>query len=210
MIRINKGAEPAEWTAKKLTSGFNKYESIAELREALLQEQGYICAYCMRKIPVEVKDRNESETSKIEHIKSRDSYHQLQLNYDNMVICCPGNINGEYHCDKSKGNRAITFSPFEISTQRSISYGTKDGTIKSNLSNINDDINSILCLNNGMLKANRFQELQGTISVLEKRKWKKAQLEIKLKDWSTISDKGMLKPYCGIVIWYLEKKLKQK
>jgi hypothetical protein len=74
MIRINKGTEPAEWTAKKLTSGFNKYEPITELREALLEEQGYICAYCMRSIPIEVKDKNESETSKIEHINSRDSY----------------------------------------------------------------------------------------------------------------------------------------
>ena len=206
MIKINKGTEPAEWTAKKLTSGFNKYEPIAELRVSLLQEQGQICAYCMRRIPV--KDRNESETSKIEHIKSRDSYHHLQLKYDNMVICCPGNINGEYHCDKSKGNLAITFSPFDISTQRSVSYGTKDGTIKSNLSNINDDINSILSLNNRMLKANRLKELQGIVSVLDKKKWKKSQLEIKLQEWSKLSNKGTLKPYCGIVIWFLEKKLK--
>jgi hypothetical protein len=61
-----------------------------------------------------------------------------------------------------------------------------------------------------MLKINRFQTLKGVRAILEKKKWKKAQLEIKLKDWSTISDKGKMKPYCGIVIWYLEKKLKQK
>lgn len=208
MIRINKATEPAEWTAKKLTSGFNKYEPISELRVALLQEQGYICAYCMRKIPVEIKDKNESETSKIEHINSRDSYPHLQLNYDNMIICCPGNINGSYHCDKSKGKLAITFSPFDISIQQSISYGTKDGTIKSNLSNVNDDINNILSLNNGMLKSNRFHTLRGMRSILEKKKWKKAQLEIKLNEWDNFNNDGKLKPYCGIIVWYLKKKLK--
>lgn len=208
MIRINKGTEPVEWTAKKLTPNFKLYSAIPALRQALLEEQGYICAYCMRRIPV--KDFNESETSKIEHIKSRDSYPNLQLNYDNMVICCPGNIKGNYHCDKSKGNLSITFSPFDISTQRSISYGTKNGSIKSNLLNINDDINTILFLNDSMLRANRFQELQGIISVLDKskKKWKKPQLEIKLEEWSKISKNGNLKPYCGIVIWFLEKKLK--
>ncbi len=206
MIRIHKGTEPIEWTAKKLTPNFKSYSAIPELRHALLEEQGYICAYCMRRIPV--KDFNESETSKIEHIKSRNSYPNLQLNYDNMVICCPGNINSDNHCDKSKDNLAISFSPFDVSTQQSISYGTKDGTIKSNLSNINDDINSILCLNNGMLKSNRFQELQGIFSVLDKKKWKKSQLEIKLYEWNKLSNDGTLKPYCGIVIWFLEKKLK--
>ena len=160
----------------------------------------------MRRIPH--KDKFELHDSKIEHIKSRTNFPTLQRKYDNMVICCSGNINGSYHCDKSKDKFAITFSPFDISTQRSISYETKNGTIKSNLSNINDDINSILCLNNGMLKANRFQELQGIISILDKKKWKKTQLEIKLKEWSNLSNKGTLKPYCGIVIWFLEKKLK--
>jgi len=68
MIKINKKKEPIEWTKKKLTPNFTQYSAIPELRTALLEEQGHICAYCMRRIPV--KDSNESETSKIEQIKT--------------------------------------------------------------------------------------------------------------------------------------------
>lgn len=206
MIRIHKKTEPIEWTRKNNTPGLTNYEAIPELRDTLLDEQGYLCAYCMRRIPH--KDKFELHDSKIEHIKSRTNFPTLQRKYDNMVICCSGNINGSYHCDKSKDKFEITFTPFDISTQRSISYGLKDGAIKSNLPNIDNDINEVLSLNNAMLKANRFQTLQGIRSVLEKKKWKKAQLEIKLAEWNT-KENQKLKPYCGIVTWYLEKKLKQ-
>lgn len=207
MIRINKGTEPIEWTRKNKTPGLTNYEAIPELRDALLDEQGYLCAYCMRRIPH--KDKFELHDSKIEHIKSRTNFPSLQRKYDNMVICCSGNINGNHHCDKSKKSQDIIFSPFDNVLLQTITYSSKDGEIKSSQQNMNNDLNIVLGLNNGMLKANRFQELQGIISVLDKKKWKKSQLEIKLEEWSKLSNKGKLKPYCGIVIWYLEKKLKQ-
>jgi uncharacterized protein (TIGR02646 family) len=206
MIKINKKKEPIEWTKKKLTPNFTQYSAIPELRTALLEEQGHICAYCMRRIPV--NDSNESETSKIEHLKSRQSFPNLQLDYDNMVICCPGNINGSSHCDKSKRHNSLSFSPFDISVQSSITYGTKDGEIKSTNTIINNEINGLLSLNNTMLKANRIATLDGIRYVLEKKKWKKTQLEIELAEWK-IKKNHNLKPYCGIVIWYLEKKLRQ-
>ncbi|MDZ7897366.1 MAG: hypothetical protein U5N85_04965 [Arcicella sp.] len=206
MIRINKKTEPIEWTKKKLTPNFTKYSSIPELRDALLEEQGFICAYCMRSIPV--KDFNEAETSKIEHIKSRSDLPDLQLDYNNMIICCPGSINGSSHCDKSKGHRSLSFSLFDISVQSSIVYGTKDGKIKSANATIDDEISSLLSLNNAMLKANRKETLSGILTILEKKKWKKAQIELKLVEWNK-KENQRLKPYCGVVIWYLEKKLRQ-
>ena len=95
MIQINKGTEPEEWTAKKATPDFTQYESIPALRTSLLEEQGYICAYCMRRIPA--KDIKVDATSKIEHILSRESSPDLQLSFANMAICCPGNLNNEAH-----------------------------------------------------------------------------------------------------------------
>ena len=68
MKKIIKSKEPKEWTEYRLTPGV-KYSPISELREALLKEQGYLCAYCMRRIPT--KDGNSEETSRIEHLKSR-------------------------------------------------------------------------------------------------------------------------------------------
>jgi len=99
MIRINKGQEPNEWLQYRLTPGA-KYEAIPELSGALLLEQGYICAYCMRRIPV--KDKNSSETSRIDHIKCREHYPELELDYNNMIICCPGSIDSNFHCDRKK------------------------------------------------------------------------------------------------------------
>lgn len=207
MIQINKRNEPQSWAAYRLTPG-SIYTPNAELREALLAEQGYICAYCMRAIPVHKRDPNKAETSKIEHIQSRSDNPSRQLDYENMVMCCPGNMNGQAHCDNSKGNKAITFSLFQLHLQQSISYGTHKGEIKSSNENWDNEINNILCLNNPMIKFNRIETLHGIRRVLENKKWKKAVLEQKLAAWKNFNNQGKLMPYCGIVIWYLEKKLR--
>lgn len=216
MIKITKGKEPQEWTAKKKTPGFTKYSPIPELRQALLEEQGYICAYCMRQIPV--KDKSEQETSKIEHTLSRATHPDLQLDYTNMVICCPGSINDDAHCDKSKsvGAKDINFSLFSIPDIKSISYSSKDGTIKSTNPVIEDEINKVLNLNNQLLKANRLQAINGIIAVLNLKNWKKSECEKQLEEWKRKTPRDIqgeiqlaFKPYCGVVIHYLEKKLRQ-
>lgn len=84
------------------------------LRKALVTEQGYICCYCGKEITL--------NTSIIEHIKDRDHYPQLQLEYANMVCSCNGGRdkrtrNPQYplSCDASKGNKEIFVSPVEES-----------------------------------------------------------------------------------------------
>ena len=206
MIRINKGAEPKAWTEKKNTPGFTEYAPIPELREALLKEQGTICAYCMRRIPI--NDPNTAETSKIEHIKSREDRPDLQLSYSNMVVCCPGNIDNEPHCDKLKGGKSVNFDLFNSALQNSISYLTDDGTIVSSNYNWNKDINELLNLNHSRLKQNRKNTIEGIIEVIKLKGWKSSNLNRKLHNWSNLDNQGKLKPYCGIVIWYLEKKLR--
>lgn len=83
MRKINKNPEPKEWTSYRLTPGAD-YKAIPELRRALLEEQGYICAYCMRRIPV--KDSNSNETSRIEHILCRGKHDDEKLHYTKGVI----------------------------------------------------------------------------------------------------------------------------
>ena len=97
MRKIDKRPEPKVWVEYRQTPGA-KYEAISELRSSLLEEQGYVCAYCMRRIPV--KDRNSNETSRIEHVLSREKHPDRELDYHNMVICCPGAISSDFHCDK--------------------------------------------------------------------------------------------------------------
>lgn len=148
MIKINKRNEPPSWTQYRNTSGV-AYQATEDLRQALLAEQGYICAYCMRRIPV--KDPGNKETTRIDHIQSRAANPNLELEYSNIVICCPGFIDSKEHCDKSKGNSTITFPLFNINLQNSISYSSKDGSIKSSNPDWDSEINKIVRLNNNRL-----------------------------------------------------------
>lgn len=223
MIKINKGKEPAEWTKYRLTPGVD-YDSIPELRESLLKEQGYICAYCMRRIPV--KDVNSSETSRIDHIKSREKHPDLKLNYNNMVICCPGAISNEFHCDKSKGEEDITFDLFSDHFIDTISY-SMDGEIKSSNVAWNKEFGErtdkgfekgVLNLNNGILRQNRKEVIKAFVEQLNsmnknKQSWTKSRLQNALKEWESMhkDDDGesKYKSYCGVIVYYLKKKLRQ-
>ena len=210
MILITKNNnEPASWTLYRNTPGVD-YAPSVDLRNGLLAEQGYICAFCMRRIPLTKRDPNEAETSKIAHLLSRASHPIRKLDYDNMVVCCAGNINGDAHCDKSQGPINITLPLFNIQLQNSISYSTYSGDIKSSNNLWETQINNILKLNNALLKSNRKQSIEGIRQILEKKKWTRAKIQEKLDEWSNFDGEGKLKPYCGIVIWYLERTLRYK
>ncbi len=209
MKKINEGLEPKEWTEYRLTPGVD-YQAIPELRESLLKEQGYICAYCMRRIPV--KDSNSNETSRIDHILSRTNHDNLKLNYQNMVICCPGAINNDkFHCDKSKGEEDLIFNFDEVFIS-TISYGSKDGLIKSSNTTANTQMLNLLNLNHPLLKKNRRKALEGVVQSLtnlskKNGNWKKSEIQEHIKNWDSKDHNNMFKPYCGIVIWYLSKKI---
>jgi hypothetical protein len=209
MILINKNLanEPDSWKAYKTTPGVN-YAPSNDLRNALLAEQGYICAFCLRTLPLSKRDPSENETSKIAHLLSRTNHDDRKLDYNNMVICCAGNINGQAHCDKSQGSSDVTLPMFNIQLQNSITYGAYSGEISSSDAGWDSQIKTLLNLNNTLLKLNRIEALKGIRQILENKKWTKAQIQEKLEEWTSFDNDGKLKPYCGVVIWYLQKKLR--
>ena len=83
-----------------------------ELRENLLKEQGYICAYCMKRI------RDEKDT-KIEHYRARNMDNELE--YTNLLAVCYGNQittasvtktgKKRFTCDTMKGNQVLNINP---------------------------------------------------------------------------------------------------
>ena len=209
MILIRKQPEPHEWTLYRNTPGA-PYQSQSYLTDSLLKEQGYICAYCMRRIPC--KDSLSKEDHHIEHIKPRSKYHEAQLDYKNMVIVCPGHMGDNDHCDRSKGHKEMHLSPLNSSVIQTISY--ENGLIKSSNSVWNSELNDILNLNDKVLVKARKTTLQAIIVQLnasqKKNKWTRAMLEKYLNKYKNMhSDHGTEKyyPYCGIVIYYLQKKL---
>lgn len=206
MRKILKQLEPREWTKHRLTPGA-KYEAVPELRKALLEEQGYLCAYCMRRIPI--RDTNSNESTRIDHILSRTKHPELQLNYSNMVVCCPGAITSDFHCDKQKGENDITINLFEDHFFDTISYSSKDGRIKSSDAESDRQINELLNLNHALLKRNRLETLRGVILMLNRIGWTNSNIRHQIEIWNQKDQQGHYKPYNSIVVWFLKKKMEQ-
>ena len=206
MRKIDKGREPKEWIEKKCTPGAD-YNAIPELKNALLDEQGYLCAYCMQRI--------SEDTMKVEHIKPRSKNKELNFEYKNLVACCKG---GEgyskdmQHCDTKKDDREISIDVFSDADIGTISYSSHTGEIKSSNTEYNKDINDILNLNCSYLKRQRISVLNAAIEALGKNlDWKNSRIKKQCDKYLNKDKEGMYKPYCGIVLWFLGKKLaKQK
>lgn len=213
MIKINKGQEPAEWTKERQTPGIT-YETARKevLRQSLLVEQGGICGYCMRRISYQ---QGYPTDTRIEHLKPRtlslkQGKPEETLDYKNMILCCNGDIDGSgvYHCDRSKEETCIHFTPFDETVMNSISYSSKNGKIKSSNTQYDDDINNVLKLNHPRLAENRLAVIKGVAKELGKKTWKKSEVNHKLDFYRNRTASGNLHEYCGVVIWYLTKKLK--
>lgn len=204
MIPIVKTKEPKSWTLHRLTPGAT-YEATPDLRLSLLKDQGFICAYCMRRI------EDDGYKTRIEHIVPQSAISTEEaMDYSNMVICCSGDIEGtrhdRTHCDRHKGDNVIHFSPFTNYAASTIRYNS-DGTMKSTDDAIDDDINNVLNLNIASLKLNRKSVKVGLVRQLGKKEWKKADLEKILLKYNSIDKDGKFIPYCGVVNQYLQKKL---
>lgn len=220
MILIKKKNEPKEWEKYRNTPGVD-YQAIPELVESLLNEQGYICAYCMRRIPHKdiifkgTTERQTDEDHRVEHILSREKHDDKKLEYMNMVICCPGHIGEEDHCDRLKGSRDLSFSPLDQKFIDTLSYST-DGTIKSSTPRYDKEINEVLNLNTKLLKQNRKAKWDAVLAQLKTihkdKEWKESILRKAFSKYSEMHNEGGVskhEPYCGIVTYFLEKKLRQ-
>lgn len=212
MILIKKGAEPkslTEYRVKKNNPNYSydDYADKDDIRLALLDEQGHICAYCMQRIT--------QNNMKIEHWHSQTKHSDEQLDYQNMLACCKGgegNIFEQQYCDTAKGNQSLKYNPsnpqHHILLQ--IKYKFKDGEIYSEDEEFNPQLNDVLNLNLAMLKNNRKTVIDSIMTLLAQQNGTVSAKFIQslLERYTQKSADGKFPPYCGIVRYYLEKKLK--
>ena len=205
--KTKKGGEPNEWTEYKLTPGV-EFDARRELKDSLLKEQGYLCAYCMARI--------DKGHMRVEHFKPRSHYPDGRFTYRNLLACCQGETQGKSHCDVSKGEDEIKLSPLEPSCVDTLSYESRTGAIKSSNEDYNHDLDT-LNLNAHIIKQNRRDVLRGVIMALQTAQ-KKTQrglefnsstISHQLKIWRSVDEEGKRRLYCGIVIYFLEKKSKK-
>ena len=207
MIFINKGKEPNSLTQykKQFNARFDNLPSDVknDLRNALLYEQGYVCAYCMRRIP------ERDQACKIEHFSA--STLQNELKYGNLLACCSGGeLNGVRTCDTFKGNRVLHLNPQNLNDMNSISY-RHDGTITSSMPYKNE-LSDLLNLNCEQLKLDRKQVIKNLEELLYRKlknnNNRRYYLNTLLKHYKSRDEDNKFRSYIGVYIWYLEKKLR--
>ncbi|WP_425058628.1 hypothetical protein SCACP_32860 [Sporomusa carbonis] len=210
MIFIEKGQEPESLIKYKQQKGAH-YEGFpvkGDIMEALLLEQGYICAYCMRRI--------SKNTMTIEHYIPQYVDENLALDYRNMVGVCLGNRGHKKKymtCDAHRENVKLTINPLDRSKVRLIKYKS-DGTIYSDDKEINKDLDVTLNLNcdamGVFLKSNRKAALKALLSKLsrckEQGQWTKTLL-LKIKNSFKVEGKNA--EYRGIMDYYIDKRLRR-
>ncbi len=231
MIYIRKNAEPwkfREYCTKEFAS-FDGMDSDVKdcLRRSLLEEQGYICAYCMKRI-------RDIDEVKIEHLVARTPENELQ--YSNLLAVCKGGENGPVSarsCDTKKGNRPLFLSPTceadmsriyyqnngEIhSTDRTLyHYRYKSGVDKQGVdkyvegdSSPDLDLSEALNLNyeNGEAMQGRKTALRAFQKKLQPYKHESSKRKFleKMREYYC-SEMQELPPYVGILRWYIDKKL---
>ncbi len=213
MLYIEKGKEPDSLTRykKQRHAYFDGFREKDDIRKKLLEEQGYLCAYCMRRIDI--------RHMKIEHWYPENELEEIErLDYRNMLASCTGHIDGTNGkkadtCDAAKKGKVIVVNPQDKSTLRTIKYRSS-GEIYSEDKVINGDINETLNLNSKehLLILNRKQLLRQVIAELSdmqnKGIWGKRILERVKQKYMEKDGMGRKKEYAGVAIWYIDRKLK--
>lgn len=220
MKQIIKIAEPnllVEHRAKGHANFDNLPLAVKErLRQNLLAEQGYICCYCMKRIP-----EHTTPFMKVEHYRCQDNHDELQLTYSNLLGSCTGNEGQpkiKQTCDTKKGNQELSINPISNAPicETLFKYNS-EGEISS--INDNDEINwqlsNVLNLNMQTLKDGRKQvylEVQKKVEI-ESRQMASRQLKVRFfeqerNNWLNKTG-NKHKPYCMVAVYYLTKKIRQ-
>lgn len=196
---IHKGKEPKAWKAYRETEGV-EFRAIDELQNALLEDQGYLCCYCMSQI--------NKENMKVEHWKPR-RYTSFIFDFDNLFAACKGDFCTDFHCDTKKADDEITIHPADLKNdcEKIIDYSLATGKLTYPEAYQNE-IEVTLNLNNKILISNRLAALDAVLSVLKAKKFNKSFIEKQIEKFENTNSAGKFQPYCQIILKLLRKKIK--
>jgi uncharacterized protein (TIGR02646 family) len=209
MRNITKQPEPASLTAWRQTNptDYNGYAYKDGLRDSLVYEQRGICCYCQCRI------YSSYDTMKIEHWASHRHYPQQRLVYRNLLGAClggKGKPGTNQYCDSFKGEQELCRNPADPAHDvETVMHFKNDGSVTSTNAQLNEELNSVLNLNDDFLKNNRIGALESFKVLYLKRdaNFTRNDWQRLLDDWSGANHNGELRPYCGVVIYWLKKRI---
>ena len=192
------------------------------LKKALLKEQGYLCAYCMGRISLDLNKDNKPQTE-VEHFESQELRPDLSVVYRNMLGVCNGasitypEQERLHHCDKTKGREGKMngqvqlkkLDPRSANCEKRVKYDLMGKIIAvNNDALVEHDLNKVLNLNNKALQNARKIVLDNAKNKMIKEKptqhWDKAFLQKHLEEWRTMEN-AHFRRYCMIVVWFLKE-----
>ncbi len=184
-------------------------EEKAAALDALLAEQGGLCAYCMRGI--------SAASAHVEHIVPQSMAagedDPLSVDYQNLLAVCDG-FEGSAEgltCDRARGNKVLSVNPLKPDTLESIRY-MRDGRIRSEVPVIAQDLETTLNLNQSLLVRNRrvvLKELFGRLGRYERLHGKSGLRRYCEKYLAAhLSDPSERIPYDGAIIYFMKKRLR--
>lgn len=160
-------------------TGFFNPKAKSQLRKKLLEEQGYVCIYCQKRVV-------ENDDISIEHIRPRKLYGKLEFDYFNLAISC--SYQGKRStCDPKKAEKEL-LAFHKCDLEKDIIYNL-NGEISSNNPDLEKDI-KLLNLNKITLKRKRLAALRGFLyqPIKENGKIKKKLIEYKEEELKYIAE----------------------
>ena len=217
MIVVKRGKEPNSLLEFRKKNPDADYEDMpssvrADVREQMWNEQKHLCAYCMRRI-------DSPSVVRIEHCRPRHPKDEVvhdknaTLDFRWMLGVCYGVKDEDMTCDAHRKNKELTINPFDEVSVRKIKYKA-DGSIYSEDAEINKDVTDTLNLNCQALSLP--QTRKKVLSEAQKRivqkcagKSQDAYVHELERTYTSLVQERNLTPYCGIIISWLEGKLKK-
>lgn len=214
MLGILKGPEPEALRRYRETTPGATYAGFADrelVRASLREEQGGLCAYCMRRVR-NIRDQEGAIDLTIEHWSAQSTDATRALHWVDLLGVCRGNAKDAseprvaHTCDKARGNAPLTLHPArDAATIEAWCSYLGDGTLR--IRDHDQDVTT-LNLNAGPLKRSR----EVIFALVQQRCGEAAltALRKELARWESRNVDGDRLEYAGVAIYLLRRLIRAR
>ena len=191
-------------------------------RQQLARDQGYLCAYCMRRISLDPAD--QLNYLNIEHLDPQNQLpDEATTDFSNLLGVCPGNRssteNAKKTCDAYRGileedQQTMRLNPLDEAQMDTIFY-QRNGEIGSTDTELNKELSDKLNLNSeaAYLPQNRETAYSQLVRFLKAKKpigeWSKPFLQQAWQLFCTPDKIGAYREYVGVYEYWLKHWMKK-
>lgn len=173
------------------------------VHDSLLKEQGFICCYCGQRV--------EKKDSHIEHLKPRNKYPNLALDYDNLIASCQGENETPppipVHCGHKKAewyDEYLMVSPLNSNCSDFFRYTEKGEILPTKDTNYQksaEETISRLALDLNKLNRMREKAIEG----LDIYNLDNDEIKILINAFEKMNQQGEYEEFCHVLIYILKQ-----